>query len=36
LWFDVSLWREAAAVVRDALKAFDPKHAAEYQSRADA
>jgi manganese/zinc/iron transport system substrate-binding protein len=36
LWFDVSLWREAAGVVRDALKAFDPKHAAEYQSRADA
>lgn len=36
LWFDVSLWREAAGVVRDALKAFDPKNAAEYQSRADA
>jgi manganese/zinc/iron transport system substrate-binding protein len=35
LWFDVSLWREAAGVVRDALKAFDPKHADEYQSRAD-
>lgn len=36
LWFDVSLWREAAGVVRDALKAFDPTHAADYQSRADA
>ena len=36
LWFDVSLWREAAGVVRDALKAFDPPHAAEYQGRADA
>lgn len=36
LWFDVSLWREAAGVVRDALKAFDPKHAADYQKRADA
>lgn len=36
LWFDVSLWREAAGVVRDALKAFDPKHAADYQARADA
>src|SRR5262245_28105197 len=36
LWFDVSLWREAAGVVRDALKAFDPPHAAEYQQRADA
>ena len=36
LWFDVSLWREAAGVVRDALKAYDPTHAAEYQSRADA
>ncbi len=35
LWFDVSLWREAAGVVRDALKAYDPKHAAEYQSRTD-
>lgn len=36
LWFDVSLWSEAAGAVRDALKAFDPKHADEYQSRADA
>lgn len=36
LWFDVSLWADAAGVVRDALKVFDPKHADEYQSRADA
>jgi manganese/zinc/iron transport system substrate-binding protein len=36
LWFDVSLWREAAGVVRDVLKAFDPQHADEYQTRADA
>jgi manganese/zinc/iron transport system substrate-binding protein len=36
LWFDVSLWADAAGAVRDALKAFDPKHADEYQSRADA
>src|SRR5262249_34971797 len=36
LWFDVSLWREAAGVVRDALKAFDPGHADEYQTRSDA
>lgn len=36
LWFDVSLWRDAVGVVRDALKAYDPKHADEYQSRADA
>lgn len=36
VWFDVSIWREGAGVARDALKAFDPKHAAEYQTRADA
>src|SRR5262249_34386896 len=35
LWFDVSLWRDAAGVVTDALKAYDPKHAAEYQKHAD-
>lgn len=35
-WFDVSLWREAAGVVRDALAAFDPPYAAEYRGRADA
>jgi manganese/zinc/iron transport system substrate-binding protein len=36
LWFDVSLWRDAAGVVRDALAAFDPKHAADYRRRGDA
>jgi manganese/zinc/iron transport system substrate-binding protein len=35
LWFDVSLWRDAAGVVRDALAAFDPKHAAQYRGRAE-
>ena len=36
LWFDVSLWSDAATVVRDALVEFDPPHAAEYKSRAEA
>lgn len=36
VWFDVSLWREAAGVVRDVLKAFDPPNAGAYQKRADA
>lgn len=36
VWFDVSLWSQAAAVVRDALKEFDPAHAADYQKRAEA
>jgi manganese/zinc/iron transport system substrate-binding protein len=36
LWFDGSLWREAAGVVREVLTKFDPEHAAEYKSRADA
>ncbi len=36
LWFDVSLWREAGGVVRDALKAYDPSNAGVYQSRAEA
>lgn len=35
VWFDVSLWKDGAGVVRDALKAFDPKNAADYQTRAD-
>jgi len=35
LWFDVSLWRDAAGVVRDALKAYDPPNASTYQTRAD-
>jgi len=36
LWFDVKLWSEAAGVVRDVLKAFDPPHAETYQKNADA
>lgn len=31
-WMDVSLWIEAAKVVRDELVAFDPKHAQSYQA----
>lgn len=33
VWFDVSLWSEAAAAVGEALAAFDPSHAAEYAER---
>jgi manganese/zinc/iron transport system substrate-binding protein len=36
VWFDVSLWREAAGVVRDVLVKFDPKNSADYKKRADA
>jgi manganese/zinc/iron transport system substrate-binding protein len=36
LWFDVSLWSQAAGVVRDALVKHDPRHADEYRARADA
>ena len=35
VWFDVSLWSEAAGAARDALMQFDPKHADEYQIAAD-
>ncbi len=35
VWFDVSLWREAAAVVGEALAKFDPEHAAEYARNSD-
>ena len=35
VWFDVSLWREAAGVVRDRMKEFDPPHADAFQKRAD-
>ncbi len=35
VWFDVSLWSQAVGVVRDALVALDPPHAAEYKARAD-
>jgi manganese/zinc/iron transport system substrate-binding protein len=34
VWFDVSLWSEAAAAAADALARFDPPHAADYQARA--
>ncbi len=30
VWFDVSLWSEAAGAVKDALSQFDPDHAADY------
>jgi len=32
VWFDVSLWSEAASAVADALAEFDPPHAATYQA----
>ncbi|MCC6418358.1 MAG: zinc ABC transporter substrate-binding protein [Gemmataceae bacterium] len=35
-WFDVSLWSQAAGVVRDVLMKYDPTHAAEYRANADA
>lgn len=34
IWFDVALWSDAAPVVADALSQFDPKHAADYKTRA--
>lgn len=34
VWFDVSLWSQAAGVVRDALVKFDAAHAADYNKRA--
>lgn len=34
LWFDVSLWSQAAGVVRDVLVDFDPSHANHYRERA--
>lgn len=33
IWFDVSLWREAAGAVAEALARHDPAHAAEYAAR---
>ncbi len=33
IWFDVSLWREAAAAVAQALARHDPAHAADYTAR---
>jgi manganese/zinc/iron transport system substrate-binding protein len=32
VWFDVSLWSEAAGAVADALTTYDPDHAADYQA----
>ncbi|MCS7047405.1 MAG: zinc ABC transporter substrate-binding protein [Gemmataceae bacterium] len=32
VWFDVSLWSQAAGVVREALARFDPPHAADYEA----
>lgn len=34
IWFDVGLWRLAAAGVAEAMAAVDPAHAAEYAERA--
>ena len=36
VWFDVSLWSQAATAVRDALCQFDPPHAADYEKNAAA
>jgi manganese/zinc/iron transport system substrate-binding protein len=36
IWFDVSLWSEAAGAARDALAQFDPKHAEAYKSACQA
>lgn len=36
VWFDVELWEEAAACLRDALVRIDPDHAEGYQQRGDA
>ena len=36
LWFDVSLWQQAASRVRDELCAYDPVHADEYKQHASA
>ncbi len=36
VWFDVSLWSEAAGAVRDALAQFDPQHADDYSAACEA
>jgi manganese/zinc/iron transport system substrate-binding protein len=36
VWFDVTMWMQAAETVRDALVGMDPAHAGEYQARAAA
>ena len=35
VWFDVSLWMDAARAIRAALQKADPAHAAEYAQRGD-
>ncbi|MCB9230851.1 MAG: zinc ABC transporter substrate-binding protein [Bacteroidia bacterium] len=35
IWFDVSIWTEAAAYAATVLQEQDPEHAAEYQANAD-
>ncbi len=35
LWFDVTLWSQAASAVRDTLVEFDPPHADDYRANAD-
>lgn len=35
IWFDVGLWAEGVAVVRDAFCEADPEHAAAYRENAD-
>jgi manganese/zinc/iron transport system substrate-binding protein len=35
VWFDVSLWSEAAGAVQGALAEFDPKHADDYRAASD-
>ena len=36
VWFDVSLWSQAAGTVSDSLAAFDPPNAEEYKANATA
>jgi manganese/zinc/iron transport system substrate-binding protein len=36
IWFDVSLWMETVAVVRETLKEIDPANAADYDANAAA
>lgn len=36
VWFDVSLWSQAAQATADALATFDPPHAEDYRTRATA
>lgn len=36
IWFDVELWQQTVAVVRDKLTELDPENAADYAANADA